>query len=85
MTMERPSYEISKSKPGTELAASVSSAFSAAAKVFEDSEPTYSAECLKRAREMFDFAKDYRGDYSQSISDTGNFTNHGAVIMMNLS
>ena len=39
MTMERPSYEISKSKPGTELAASVSSAFSAAAKVFEDSDP----------------------------------------------
>ena len=73
MTMERPSYQINKNKPGTELAASVSSAFSAAAKVFEDSDPAYSAECLKRAREMFDFAKDYLGDYSQSISDAGKF------------
>lgn len=73
MTMERPSYEISASKPGTELAASVSSAFAAAATVFKDTDSAYSAECLKRAREMFEFAVNYKGDYSQSIADAGKF------------
>merc|ERR1719454_1186024 len=68
MTMERPSYHISSSKPGTELAAQVSAAFAAASEVFAaEGDSAYADECMKRAREMFEFADEYRGDYHNSI------------------
>lgn len=76
MSMDRPSYAITASKPGSDLAGGVASAFASAALVFGQEwgwDNTYAQDCLKRAREMLSFATNHVGKYSDSITNAKDF------------
>ncbi len=73
MQMERPSYKIDQDNPGTELAAETAAAMAAASIIFSKEDPAYSAELIKHAKELYDFADNYRGSYSDAIPDAAAF------------
>jgi len=57
----RPTYWLTASRNNSVITSWMSGAFSAAAYVFKDSDPTYSAECKKYAKALFNFGKDHPG------------------------
>lgn len=73
MTMSRPSYKIDTSQPGSDLAGETAAALAAASIVFRNVDSTYSDTLLTHAKQLFDFANNYRGKYSDSITDARNF------------
>jgi len=73
MTMARPAYKIDTSRPGSDLAAETAAALAAASIVFKNVDGTYSNNLLTHASQLFDFANNYRGKYSDSITDARNF------------
>ncbi|MBB3698905.1 glycoside hydrolase family 9 protein [Flammeovirga yaeyamensis] len=73
MTMARPAYKIDAANPGSDLAAETAAAMAACSIVFKDSDPAYSALLLKHAEELYSFADNYRGVYSESITDAAGF------------
>ncbi|KAK4486354.1 hypothetical protein RD792_009026 [Penstemon davidsonii] len=68
MTTSRAAYKIDPSHPGSDLAGETAAAMAAASIVFRRSNPSYSAELLKHAYQLFDFANKYRGKYDSSIT-----------------
>jgi hypothetical protein len=73
MTMERPPWSLSSSAPGSDLAAETAAAFAASYLLFKDVDSSYAQLLLDSARQLFDFAYNYRGLYSDSISDAAEF------------
>nr|AGP76407.1 endo-beta-1,4-glucanase 2 [Globitermes sulphureus] len=73
MTMPRPAYKIDMSRPGSDLAGETAAALAAASIVFKNVDVTYSNNLLTHARQLFDFANNYRGKYSDSITVARNF------------
>lgn len=69
MQMERPAFRIDAQHPGSELAGEAAAALAAASILFQESDPDYSALCLRHARELFDFADRHRGIYTEAITD----------------
>ena len=41
--------------------------------IYKDQDAAYAAECLRHAKELYDFANQYRGKYSDSISNAQSF------------
>ncbi|KAL2527711.1 Endoglucanase 6 [Abeliophyllum distichum] len=68
MTTSRAAYRIDPSHPGSDLAGETAAAMAAASIVFRRYNPAYSAELLKHAYQLFDFADKYRGKYDGSIT-----------------
>ncbi|MED6115855.1 Endoglucanase [Stylosanthes scabra] len=68
MTTDRHAYKIDPSNPGSDLAGETAAAMAAASIVFRHSNPSYSAELLCHAYQLFDFANRYRGKYDNSIT-----------------
>ncbi|WP_371320227.1 glycoside hydrolase family 9 protein [Chengkuizengella axinellae] len=75
MQMERPSYKIDASCPGSDLAGETAAALAASSIIFEDTDPTYAATLLDHAIQLYDFADQYRGKYSDCITDAASFYN----------
>ena len=71
----RPSYAISPTCPGSDLAGETSAALSAIAMIFADDDPAYSASLITHARQLYTFAKTYQGEYSDCITDASGFYN----------
>lgn len=69
MTMERPAFRIDADHPGSELAGEAAAALAAASILFQSQDPEYAALCLRHARELFAFADQHRGIYTESITD----------------
>eukprot|EP00897_Mesotaenium_endlicherianum_P006855 jgi/Mesen1/6198/ME000032S05484 len=63
----RTAWAITTANPGTELAGEAAAAMAAASMVFKSSDAAYSSMLLTHAKQLFDFANKYRGDYSVSI------------------
>ncbi|ONK66115.1 uncharacterized protein A4U43_C06F4300 [Asparagus officinalis] len=63
MKTPRTLYKISKSMPGTEIAAETAAAMAASAMVFRTIDHPYSRRLLNKAKLLFDFAKNYKGTY----------------------
>ncbi|KAK4490793.1 hypothetical protein RD792_001506 [Penstemon davidsonii] len=68
MTTSRAAYRIDTNHPGSDLAGETAAAMAAASIVFRRYNPSYSAELLKHAYQLFDFADKYRGKYDSSIT-----------------
>ncbi|OMP02983.1 Glycoside hydrolase, family 9 [Corchorus olitorius] len=68
MTTDRHAYKIDPSNPGSDLAGETAAAMAAASIVFRRSNPAYSAELLRHAYQLFEFADKYRGKYDSSIT-----------------
>ena len=62
-----PSYKIDESGPGSELAAETAACLAAASIVFKEEDSAYSDLLLKHAIEIYDFADQFRGDYTQTV------------------
>nr|AGP76418.1 endo-beta-1,4-glucanase [Nasutitermes sp. NpEG] len=73
MTMARPAYKIDMSRPGSDLAGETAAALAASSIVFKYVDSTYSNTLLTHARQLFDFANNYRGKYSDSITGARPF------------
>ncbi|KAI4364967.1 hypothetical protein MLD38_020998 [Melastoma candidum] len=68
MTTDRRAYQIDQNNPGSDLAGETAAAMAAASMVFRHSDPSYSAELLRHAEQLFEFADKYRGKYDGSIT-----------------
>ena len=68
-----PSYKITASDPGSDVAAETASFLAATSILFKNVDSAYSAECLKHAIEIYDFADKYRGVYSDSVRQAQGF------------
>ncbi len=75
MQMARPSYKVDASCPGSDLAGETAAALAAISMVFESTDPTYAAELLTHAEQLYSFADNYRGVYTDCITDASSFYN----------
>nr|XP_026691225.1 uncharacterized protein LOC100175432 [Ciona intestinalis] len=73
LRMNRPSYKIDASNPGTELAAETAAALAACSVVFKNARPGYSRMLLRHATELYEFADRYRRSYHLSIPDVTSY------------
>lgn len=72
--MERPTYKIDTSCPGTDLAAENSAAFASSSILFRQNGDTEYADLLvEKAERLFDFANSYRGKYSDCLKEAVPF------------
>ena len=62
LPMDRPSYKVTKDSPGSAVTGEAAAALAAAAVVLKDTNPDYSALCLKHAKSLYDFADSTRSD-----------------------
>ena len=69
----RPGFKIDPQNPGSDLAAESAAALASASILFKDEDSAYSDELLQHAIELFELADNYRGKYSDSISDASKF------------
>ena len=72
MTMARPAAKIDASCPGSDLAGEGAAALAAASLVFRSKnygDPAYGEALLRHARELYRFADEHRGSYSDCIRD----------------
>ncbi|MFC4852385.1 glycoside hydrolase family 9 protein [Actinophytocola glycyrrhizae] len=72
MPMARPSYKIDASCPGSDLAGESAAAMAASSMVFAD-DPAYATTLLTHAKQLYTFADQRRGKYSDCITDAANF------------
>ncbi|WOK98216.1 hypothetical protein Cni_G06926 [Canna indica] len=75
MSEERPSIQINRTNPGTEVAAETAAAMAAASLVFKNINTSYSDLLLQHAQKLFTFADTYRGSYSISIPKVQKYYN----------
>ena len=75
MTMKRPAFKISKHSPGSDLAAETTAAMAAGSLAFRTTNPLYSQTLLKHAKELYEFAENNQGLYSNSIRNAAGFYN----------
>ena len=67
MDYEYPSFKIDAENPGSEVAAETASSLAAASILFKDVDSSYSETLAKHAVEIYDFADQYRGDYTKAV------------------
>ncbi|GKV12379.1 hypothetical protein SLEP1_g23530 [Rubroshorea leprosula] len=69
MDTVRTVYSVSSSNPGSDVAGETAAALAAASMVFRTVDPKYSASLLKTAKNVMQFAMQYRGAYSDSLGN----------------
>ena len=71
---DRPSFSINEGAPGSDLAGEAAAALAASSIFYSNLGDTALAdEALSHARELFDFANNFRGFYSDSIPEAAEF------------
>ena len=69
----RNAFAIDPANPGSDVAASTSSAFAAASMLFRGVDDQYADELLQNAQQLYEFAETYQGKYSDSVSAANPF------------
>jgi endoglucanase len=69
----RPSFKIDASCPGSDLAGETAAALAASSMVFSATDPGYAATLLTHAKQLYSFADQFRGAYSDCITDAAGF------------
>ena len=64
----RNAFAIDPSNPGSDVAASTSTALAAASILFRGIDDAYADELLNNAKQLYEFADTYQGKYSDSVS-----------------
>lgn len=75
MQMSRPAYKITASCPGSDLAGETAAAMAASSMVFRETDPTYADTLLTHAKQLYSFADNFRGKYSDCITDAQGYYN----------
>lgn len=70
MDTPRTVYSVSSSNPGSDVAAETAAALAAASMVFRKADPKYSRLLLATAKNVMQFAIQYKGAYSDSLSSS---------------
>ena len=69
MRMDRPSYRVDSSNPGSAVAGEAAAALAAASIIFEDYDADYSELCLSHAQSLYEFADETRSDAGYTAAD----------------
>ncbi|KAJ3672412.1 hypothetical protein LUZ60_007133 [Juncus effusus] len=67
MTEKRPLLLINQTNPGSDVAGETAAALAAASLVFKSSDPTYSTTLLSHSKQLFAFADNYTGIFSETF------------------
>jgi len=67
MAMPRRSFKIGPKAPGADVAGEAAAALAAAAVVFREEDPDYAKRLVEHAQQLFAFAIQYPGKYSDSV------------------
>ncbi|GAU34882.1 hypothetical protein TSUD_269990 [Trifolium subterraneum] len=67
MDTSRKAYYVSQNNPGSEVSSEIAAALAASSIVFSKIDGLYANVLLARAKQVFDFANNYRGSYNDSI------------------
>ena len=73
MQMERPSFKVDKSNPGSTVVGEAAAALAACAAVYKDVDSDYADECLTHAKQLYDFADSTKSDAGYTAAQ--NFYN----------
>ncbi|XP_059141479.1 endoglucanase E-4-like [Physella acuta] len=73
MDMDRPAFKLTPDLPGSDVIAETAASMAAGYLVFVDVDPPYAKRLLQHAQELFEFAENYRGPYSNSIESAAEF------------
>ncbi|HEY9649392.1 MAG TPA: glycoside hydrolase family 9 protein, partial [Coleofasciculaceae cyanobacterium] len=73
MPMPRPAYKIDASCPGSDLAGETAAAMAASSIVFKKTDTNYASKLLQHAKDLYEFADQYRGKYSDCITEANDF------------
>ena len=77
MTMNRPSYKVTKDNPGSCVVGEAAAALASASVVFSKSDKAYSELCLKHAKSLFKFANETRSDSGYTAANGFYTSNSG--------
>ncbi|CAF4634798.1 unnamed protein product [Rotaria sp. Silwood2] len=72
-TMSRSAWKVTAEKPGSDLVGETAAALAAASIIFRSIDSKYQSVLLTHARQLYDFANENRGKYSDSISNAADF------------
>ena len=75
MQMERPSFKVDKSNPGSTVVAETAAALAASSIIFKPTDPAYAATLLQHAEELFTFADTTRSDKGY-VEAEGYYSSH---------
>ena len=75
MQMERPSYKVDMSNPGSTVVGEAAAALASASIVFSDRDPAYAETCLNHAKELFAFAETSKSDSGYKAAE-GFYSSH---------
>lgn len=75
--MNRPSYKVDMNNGGSTVAAETAASLASAAVVFKDIDADYSAECLKHAKELFNYAETVKSDSGYTAANGFYTSNSG--------
>ena len=75
MTMARPAFKVDAQNPGSDLTAESAAALASASIVFRSTDEAYADQLLEKAKQLYQFAEQYKGAYSDSITDARTFYN----------
>ncbi|KAG6545488.1 hypothetical protein Mapa_013090 [Marchantia paleacea] len=67
MDTPRTAYKVDKDNPGSDVAGETAAALAASSIVFRDADPEYARRLLASAQQLFEFADNYRGRYSDAV------------------
>jgi hypothetical protein len=73
MQMERPSFKVDTSCPGSDVAGETSAAFAAASMAFRSTDSAYADALLQHARSLYQFADTYQGKYSDCVKAAADY------------
>lgn len=73
MTIPRPALKIDQNRPGSDLAGETSAAMAAGSIAFRETNSQYADTLLEHAKELYQFADEYRGKYTDSIPGASDF------------
>ncbi|CAF3760770.1 unnamed protein product [Rotaria sordida] len=72
-TNPRSAWKVTVQKPGSDLVGETAAALAATSIVFRSVDPEYQSILLTHARQLYDFANENRGKYSDSITNAADF------------
>uniref|UniRef100_J3M3N4 Endoglucanase n=1 Tax=Oryza brachyantha TaxID=4533 RepID=J3M3N4_ORYBR len=73
MDTPRTAYMVNASSPGSDVAAETAAALAAAAVAFTGADASYASTLLVHAKQLFEFAKNHRGLYHNSVPSAAKF------------
>ncbi|CAL1542597.1 unnamed protein product, partial [Lymnaea stagnalis] len=73
MDMERPAYKLTPESPGSDVIAETTASMAAGYIAFKEVDPTFAKKLLEHSQQLFEFAENFRGSYSESIDSAAEF------------